>query len=156
MSKEDVPSRDPQKGYSADRKSPPTALDNVEQLAKIFATAAIPVIVALGGWAIQTTIEKDKERAAEIQRRQQSALDKDKISLEYVKLAKDILTSSEKGIPMELTKWSWQLIDGVSPVKFDPEDLRKLIARNDRIPAPRHCRQIIRRSRLSMIKCSII
>jgi hypothetical protein len=111
-------------------------LDNIEQGAKIFATAAIPVIVALGGWAIQATIEHDKEQAAKIQQEQQSALDKDKISLEYVKIAKDILTSTEKDVPAELTTWSWRLLDGVSPIKFDKGDLDRLIARKERIPAP--------------------
>jgi lysozyme family protein len=114
----------------------PSRLDKVEQGAKIFATAAIPVIVAFGGWIIQTTIEGDKERAAKIQREQQNAVDKDKISLEYVKIAKDILASTEKDIPPELTAWSWKLLDGVSPIKFDEDDLKRLIARKERIPAP--------------------
>jgi len=108
-------------------QSPPlrSPLDNIEQGAKIFATAAIPVIIALGGWAIQATIEHDKEQ-----------VDKDKISLEYVKIAKDILTSTEKDVPAELTTWSWRLLDGVSPIKFDKGDLDRLIARKERIPAP--------------------
>ena len=72
---------------------------------------------------IQTTIEHDRERAARIQQDQQSALDKDKISLEYVKIAKEILTSSQQNIPKELTTWSWKLLDGVSPVKFDKDAL---------------------------------
>ena len=54
------------------------------------------------------------------------AADKDKVALEYVKLAKEILTS-EKGTPRELTKWSWQLIDKVSPRPFDPEDLKNVM-----------------------------
>lgn len=111
-------------------------LDKAEQVAKIFATGAIPIIVGVGGWIIQTTIEHDKERAAIVQQEQQRAVDKDKISLEYVKIAKDILTSSEKDIPQELTTWSWRLIDGVSPVKFNRDDLDRLIARKERIPTP--------------------
>src|SRR5262245_11462675 len=111
-------------------------LDKFEQAAKIFATTMIPIIVALGGWMIQTTIEHDKERAAKIQQDLQSALDKDKISLEYVKIAKEILTSSEQKIPKELTTWSWKLLDGVSPIKFDKDALNRLIEREDRIPPP--------------------
>lgn len=124
----------------------PTTLDKIEQGAKIFATAAIPVVIAFGGWIIQTTVEHDKERAAQFQQQQQSAIDRDKIvqqsaiardqiSLEYVKIAKDILTSAEKA-PPELSKWSWQLLNGVSPVKFDKDDLYRLIKRRDGIPAP--------------------
>jgi lysozyme family protein len=111
-------------------------LDKAEQVAKIFATGAIPIIIGVGGWIIQTTIERDKEQAAKIQQEQQRAIDKDKISLEYVKIAKEILTSTEKDVPQELTKWSWQLMDGVSPVKFDKDDLDRLIARRERIPTP--------------------
>jgi lysozyme family protein len=121
------------KGEEAER---PSVLDNIEQTAKIFATVAVPVIVALGGWIIQTSMEHDKERAAKIAQDQQAAIDKDKISLEYVKIAKDILTSSEKEIPGELTTWSWRLLDGVSPIKFDKAALERLIERKDRIPAP--------------------
>ncbi len=117
-------------------KEQPTFLDKTEQVAKIFATAAVPVIVGVGGWIIQTTVEHDKERAAIVQQEQQRAVDKDKISLEYVKIAKDILTSTEKDVPQELTKWSWQLLDGVSPVKFNKDDLNRLIARGERIPTP--------------------
>jgi lysozyme family protein len=111
-------------------------LDKIEQAAKIFATTMIPIIVALGGWMIQTTIEHDRERAARIQQDQQSALDKDKISLEYVKIAKEILISSEQKIPKELTTWSWKLLDGVSPIKFDKDALNRLIEREERIPPP--------------------
>ncbi|HMF85657.1 MAG TPA: hypothetical protein VK635_30235 [Bradyrhizobium sp.] len=66
----------------------PSFLNKAEQVAKIFATAAIPVIIGVGGWIIQTTIEHDKQEAAKIQQEQQRAVDKDKISLEYVKIAK--------------------------------------------------------------------
>jgi hypothetical protein len=83
------------------RQPSPSGLDNIEQGAKIFATAAIPIIIALGGWIIQTTIEHDKEQASKIQQEQQSALDKDKIALEYVKIAKDILTSTER-----MSRWN--------------------------------------------------
>jgi hypothetical protein len=113
----------------------PTYLDKIEQASKILATALIPVIIAIGGWIIQTTIEKDKERAAQISSNQQSAADKEKVSLEYVKLAKEILTS-EKQPPKELTKWSWRLIDQVSPRHFDPEDLDHVIEGNVKIPSP--------------------
>jgi len=114
----------------------PSFLDKAEQVAKIFATGAIPIIIGVGGWIIQTTIEHDKEQAAKIQQEQQSALDKDRISLEYVKIAKDILTSTEKDVPRELTTWSWRLLDGVSPIKFEKDDLNRLIKNQERIPTP--------------------
>jgi hypothetical protein len=132
-------SPDPEAGGEA-RPAPPTRspLDRLEQLSKIFATALIPVIVALGGWWIQSTVEKDKQRAADLAAEQQRATDLQKVSLEYVKLAKEIL-ASEKPPPKELTKWSWGLIDQMSPRKFDPEDLKNVIANDVRIlppPAP--------------------
>jgi hypothetical protein len=119
-------------GMDVQSKTPASRLDKIEQGAKIFATVAIPVIVAIGGWIIQTTVEHDKERAAQIQQQQQSAADK----LEYVKIAKDVLTSTDKDVPSELTKWSWRLLDRVAPVKFDKADLDRLIERKERIPAP--------------------
>ena len=117
------------------RRSP---LDRLEQVSKIFATALIPVIVALGGWWIQSTVEKDKQKAADVAAEQQRKTDDQKVSLEYVKLAKEIL-ASEKPPPKELTKWSWGLIDQMSPRKFDPDDLKNVIASDTRIlppPAP--------------------
>lgn len=117
-------------------RAPPSLLDKADKIAKIFATAAIPIILGVGGWIIQTTIEHDKQESARIQQDQQRAVDKDKISLEYVKIAKDILTSTEKDLPKELTTWSWRLIDGVSPIKFAKEDLDRLIDRKERIPTP--------------------
>jgi hypothetical protein len=41
-------------------------LDQLEQLAKITATVLVPVIVAIGGWVIQTTIETEKQRATQV------------------------------------------------------------------------------------------
>jgi hypothetical protein len=127
-------------------KSAPTILDKFEQFSKIFATVLVPLVLAIGGWIIQTTVEHDKQQAAIIQADRQSALERDRteqqrtidqqrVSLEYVKIAKEILTNS-KEVPVELARWSWQLLNDVAPTKFDPEDLKKLIERNDRIPAP--------------------
>lgn len=118
-----------------ENKASATLLDKIEQGSKIFATALIPVVIAIGGWIIQSTIEKDKENAATISANQQKAAEDERISLEYVKLAKEILTS-EKPIPKELTKWSWQLIDKVSPSKFDEKDLKNVIEGNVKIPSP--------------------
>jgi hypothetical protein len=71
-----------------------------------------------------------------MQAAQQQALDRQRVSLEYVKIAMGILTSESAKIPKELTRWSWQLLNEQSPKKFDPEDLKKLIDRDDRIPTP--------------------
>lgn len=137
---------DDQQNAKSDRQSSPTVLDKLEQFSKIFATVLVPLILAIGGWAIQATIEHDKQAAAIIQANRQSALERDRteqqrridqerVSLEYVKIAKEILTNT-KDVPIELTRWSWQLLNNVSPTKFDPEDLKKLIERNDKIPTP--------------------
>lgn len=115
-------------------EKPPTVLDKIEQMTKILATIALPLIVAIGGWIIQTTIEDNKTRTAQMQAVQQQALDQQRVSLEYVKIAMGILTSESPKIPKELTRWSWQLLDEQSPKKFDPADLKKLIERDDRIP----------------------
>ena len=116
------------------RESGPTRLDRIEQIAKIFATAMIPVIIALGGWLIQTSIERDKNALQTALERDKNALDKDRIAVEYVKIAKEILTSTEKEIPIELTTWSWQVLNEVSPVKFDKDALERLIQQQKRKP----------------------
>jgi Fungal chitosanase of glycosyl hydrolase group 75 len=131
-----IPTSPSDKAENAVEKKSPTVLDQIEQVAKISATVALPLIVAIGGWIIQTAIEDDKQRAAQIQADQQSALDQQRVSLEYVKIAMGILTSENAKIPKELTRWSWLLLNDQSPKKFDPEDLKKLIERDDRIPAP--------------------
>jgi hypothetical protein len=100
-------------------KSPPTVLDRIEQVAKIVATVALPLIVAIGGWIIQTAIEDDKRQAAAIQANQQRVLDQQRVSLEFVKIAMGILTSESAKIPKELTRWSWLLLNDQSPKKFD-------------------------------------
>jgi hypothetical protein len=103
----------------------PTLPDKSEQAAKIFATALLP-----GGWIIQTTIEHDKERAAQIATEQQRAADRDKRSLEYVKLAKEILTG-DKEIPKELVL-ATNRQSAARP--FDPADLDHVIAGSIKIP----------------------
>ena len=108
---------------SSARESHPTRLDIIEQIAKIFAVGMLPILVAMGGWIIQSTVERDK-----------NALDKDKISLEYVKISLGILTSTEKEIPKELVRWSYRALNDLSPVKFDQDDLDRLIERQERIP----------------------
>ena len=106
------------------RKPKATFLDTSEQLAKIAATVAIPIVLGVGGWVIQTSIETSKQE-----------VDRQRISLEYVKMAKEILTS-EKEVPEQLSKWSWQVIDSVSPRHIDPDDLKALIKGNAKIPPP--------------------
>jgi len=118
-----------------DERRPATFLDRFEQMAKIFATLLVPIVLAIGGWYIQATVEHDKTNAATVQTNAQLSLERQRISLEYVKLAKDIL-ATPKDVPPELTRWSWQLLNDVSPTKFDPADLKKLIERQDRIPLP--------------------
>lgn len=90
-----------------------TVLDRIEQLARIFATIAIPFIVAVGGWIIQ------------------ASLDEKRTSLEYVKIAKEILTNEHA--PTELTRWSWLLLNDQSPRKIEPAVLRNLIELGQRI-----------------------
>lgn len=124
----DIPGKSKNKIKSISR------LDQLEQIAKITATVLVPVVLAIGGWIIQTTIETDKQRATQILSDQQRAVDKERVSLEYVKIAKEVLTASDKALPKELTRWSWKLLNDVSPTKFDAEDLTRLIEGNERIP----------------------
>lgn len=110
-------------------------LDRVQKIATIVATVLVPVILAIGGWIIQTSIEHEKVSAADLQTQLQTGIEKQRVALEYVKLAKDILTS-DKPSPKELSAWSWRLIDDQSPTKFDAADLQRLIESDAKIPPP--------------------
>jgi hypothetical protein len=93
----------------------------------------VPVIVAVGGWMLQSTIERGKEVEARALTDARRDADKDKIALEYVKLAKEILTF-QKNTPDVLVKWSWQLINAEAPRPFDPEDFERVVSSSIKIP----------------------
>lgn len=118
------------------KKERPTFLDNVEQSARIAAAILIPLILAAGGWFIQDAIEKNKQTTERERNNQEIILKREQTSLEYVKLAKDILANPNTAVPKELVRWSWQLLNEQAPTKFDPDDLKKLIDRQEKLPTP--------------------
>lgn len=75
-------------------------LQNVQALATIFAAIAVPVVVSLIGWQIQTSISKQSVRSA------------------YVQIAAEVLSNAKSTDDKELRQWAVTLLDQNSPVPF--------------------------------------
>ena len=81
-------------------------LDSIERVSKTFSIAAIPVVLAVGGWLIQRGIADQSAKK------------------EYVQMAISILNSKGEGSDASLRQWAVDLLNANSPVKI-PEDLSK-------------------------------
>ncbi len=92
--------------------------DKIEKSAKIASWIAIPVVIAVFGWMVQS-------RLAEMNVRR-----------DYVKLAVSILTEKDPSqVHPGIRSWSVDLLNENSPVKFSPEILRELKAGEITLPA---------------------
>ena len=83
-------------------------LDRVEQICKIISMLAIPALLAVGGWLVQSSLS-------------QSA-----VQQEYVKLAVSILSSPRNENIDILRPWAVKLLSTYSPVPLTEEQYRKL------------------------------
>ena len=102
---------------SASVEQPPRPLDSIEQLSKIVSLVAIPVILALVGWAIQDSLTKRS------------------VSQEYVALAVSILKESKEETEPSLREWAVELLNQNSPTKFSESVADQLIAGDVRLPS---------------------
>lgn len=82
--------------------------ERVEPAAKAISLIAIPLVVALSGWWIQSAL-KDRE-----------------LSKEYVEMALSVLVEEEANA--ELRQWAVALLNENSPTQFTPEISQKLIS----------------------------
>lgn len=113
-STENTNPRDPSKGSKKD------VWEVVESVSRIFATLAIPVILAVGGWVIQGTVSQQT------------------VSKDYVSLATSILQKKREQDDDEsakgLRKWAVDLLNRTSPVQLDGETAQRLINGTVTIP----------------------
>ena len=91
----------------------PSIFDRVEQVAKSLSIIAIPIVLGVGGWIIQ------------------SAVSEQSVNKDYVQLAVSILTESEDP---SLRGWAVKLLNDKSSVKFDGEVAQQLLAGEIRLP----------------------
>jgi len=86
-----------------------TRLQNAQAIAAIFAAIAVPVVVALVGWWIQTSISQQSVRK------------------DYVQMAIAILSNPQSSEDKALRQWAIAMLDQNSPVPFS-EDARSELA----------------------------
>src|SRR5215472_12871311 len=86
-----------------------TWLDAVERISRVVSIAAIPVVLAVGGWIIQRQVQNQT------------------VSRDYVQLAVTILQNPDQSkVPPELREWAVDLLNDNSPTKLNPTALSSL------------------------------
>lgn len=88
-------------------EQPINGWDKAERLIKVVSIVAIPVVVAIGGWAIQDTVSKRT------------------IGKDYVSLALSVLTKKDKEHE-KFRPWAVKLVNTNSPVPFSDELSKQL------------------------------
>lgn len=78
-------------------------LRNAQAVASIFTAIAVPVVVALVGWQIQTSISSDSVRK------------------DYVQMAISILSNPNDTIDKSLKHWAIEVLEKNSPVPFNSD-----------------------------------
>ncbi len=89
--------------------APDTWLDTAEKLSKMLSIAAIPVVLAVGGWLIQRQLQDQTIRR------------------DYVQLALSILQSPDPSkVPPEIREWAVDLLNENSPTKLNAQAIKSL------------------------------
>jgi hypothetical protein len=101
----------------------PRPLDKLEQISRISIPIMIPVVIALIGFVGNDLLNK-----------RQNFIEQKKIELEYVKIAKDVVSSLKPDTDPRLANWAYQTFFGLSPVKVSSKDVDDLS--NRRVPLP--------------------
>ena len=84
-------------------------LESVERISRTVSIAAIPVVLAVGGWIIQRQLQSQTVGAA------------------YVNLAVTILENPDKSkVPNELREWAVDLLNDNSPTKLNAKAVASL------------------------------
>jgi len=84
-------------------------LDTAEKLSRTLSIAAIPVVIAGGGWLIQRQLQDQTIRR------------------DYVQLAVSILQNPDSSkVPQEIRDWAVDLLDDNSPTKLNPQAMANL------------------------------
>ena len=101
----------------------PTLLDKLEQASRISVPIMIPVVVALLGFIGNNLLNA-----------RQNIVEQKKIDLEYVKIAKDVVSNLKPDADPLIASWAYQTLFQLSPVKISQEDIDQLS--KNRIPLP--------------------
>jgi hypothetical protein len=89
--------------------APRGVLDAIERISRMASIAAIPVVLAIGGWIIQRQLQNQT------------------VSREYVQLALTILQSPDQSkVPPELREWAVDLLNDNSPTKLNAKAMANL------------------------------
>jgi WD40 repeat protein len=82
--------------------------EKIEPAAKVLSSIAIPIVIAIGGWWIQSSVT-------------QQSINKD-----YVSLAISILQRPKGDVEQDLRTWAVELLASYAPVRFSPETVERL------------------------------
>jgi hypothetical protein len=86
-----------------------SVLDAIERISRTASIAAIPVVLAIGGWIIQRQLQNQT------------------VSRDYVQLALTILQSPDQSkVPPELREWAVDLLNDNSPTKLNAKAMTNL------------------------------
>jgi len=89
--------------------SPDTWLDTAEKVSRMLSIAAIPVVIAFGGWLIQRQLQDQTIRR------------------DYVQLALSILQNPDPSkVPPEIREWAVDLLNENSPTKLNAQAIANL------------------------------
>ena len=89
--------------------TPDSWLDTIEKIARTLSIAAIPVVIAVGGWLIQRQLQDQTIRR------------------DYVQLAVSILQNPNPSkVPPEIREWAVDLLNENSPTKLNTKAIQNL------------------------------
>jgi len=89
--------------------APRGVLDAIERISRMASIAAIPIVLATGGWIIQRQLQNQT------------------VSRDYVQLALTILQSPDQSkVPPELREWAVDLLNDNSPTKLNAKAMVNL------------------------------
>jgi hypothetical protein len=89
--------------------APGGVVDAIERISRTASIAAIPVVLAIGGWIIQRQLQNQT------------------VSRDYVQLALTILQSPDQSkVPPELREWAVDLLNDNSPTKLNAKAVTNL------------------------------
>lgn len=83
-------------------------LDTAEKFSRTISIAAIPVVIAVGGWLIQRQLQDQTIRR------------------DYVQLAVSILQNDPSKVPQEIREWAVDLLNDNSPTKLNSQAMANL------------------------------
>jgi hypothetical protein len=98
--------------------TPDNWLDTAEKFSRMVSIAAIPLVLGVGGWMIQRSLQDQSIRR------------------DYVQLALAILQNPDTSkVPPEIREWAVDLLNDNSPTKLNPEAVKNLKSGSVTLPS---------------------